>query len=664
MEQTTPPLRGFNSFLQRFLLDLKQWLLFMLYLSAFRIAFIAFFNSKLERTSTVADIARTAVNGMRFDSAFTTYFMLLPFLMSILPRTLRLERAADRARETFGLVFIFLTAIAWIFTFVFFKEYNDQFNHYIFNLYYDDTKAILLTIWSDYHPVLIFVSISIASWSMIALRKKTLPLGDAPILRVASRTYPLFGRITLSIACLLLIIFASRGSFGDRPVQPKDIGVASDPFLNKAVLNPYFSLLYAIQNHRVQTSSAGLNVFLPDGNIRRAAQELFHTQLESNDLDAYLARQAKGPKARPPRHIFLVLMESYDAWPFLPRYASLGLTHELSQLGKEGILVDRFLPSSWGTSEAFSVLMTGLPYPDVEVNYQSTARTAYPSSIFETFKRLGYRTRLFYGGYLTWQRFGDFVRDQGAEEIYGAPHMNQGRTTHEWGVDDEYLLDFVKSKVSDDQPSFNFILTTSYHPPFNVDVFTAGFPHREMPADLASSYDGVVSLKVLGHLWYQDKCLGTFTRSMEKKLTRPVFAFTGDHYSRRFINASPNYYEQSSVPFILYGKDVLKGLRVPKDIAGSQLDIGPTLIELAAPAGFTYYAVGKDMLAGDRDHVGIGWWRMIGKDYLFDVGAQKFHPLPGQELPKELPDIASLKKVFNGVHGVGWWRIKKGSALP
>jgi phosphoglycerol transferase MdoB-like AlkP superfamily enzyme len=438
----------------------------------------------------------------------------------------------------------------------------------------------------------------------------------------------------------------------------------ADPFLNKAVLNPYFSLLYAVQDHMVQTGPTGLSTYLPDGNIARAARELFESAKDPKNLDSYLEKHAKGPKGAKPRHIFLIEMESYDSWPLLPRYASLGLTSQLTALGKEGIYFDRFLPSSSGTSEAFCVLVTSLPYPDLKVNYQYSARKPYPSSLFSAFRRLGYRTRLFYGGYLTWQRFGDFAQDQGVEEIYGAPNMNKGLITHEWGIDDEYLFDFVQKTVTDDRPSFNFILTTSYHPPFNVDVRAAGFPLSKIPDDIAASFDGSMSLNVLGHIWYADRCLGSFTRTMEKQLTRPLFAFTGDHFSRRFINAKPDYFERSGVPFILYGKEVLRNIRVPNDSVGSQLDIGPTLIEIAAPTGFTYYAAGQDMLASRKEYLGIGWWRMIGKDFLFDVASQKFYPLPDRALPKNLPDVNHLKSVFYDMHGIGWWRVKKGPALP
>jgi hypothetical protein len=70
------------------------------------------------------------------------------------------------------------------------------------------------------------------------------------------------------------------------------------------------------------------------------------------------------------------------------------------------------------------------------------------------------------------------------------------------------------------------------------------------------------------------------------------------------------------------------------------------------------------MLASRKEYLGIGWWRMIGKDFLFDVASQKFYPLPDRALPKNLPDVNHLKSVFYDMHGIGWWRVKKGPALP
>lgn len=235
----------------------------------------------------------------------------------------------------------------------------------------------------------------------------------------------------------------------------------------------------------------------------------------------------------------------------------------------------------------------------------------------------------------------------------------------EWGVEDDALFAFAEAVVAKrpDRPSFNLILTTSYHPPYELDVYGKGFPLREMPKDLAPQFDGTTSLVMLGHLWYSDQCIGNFVRSAETKFPGSLFAFTGDHFSRKFLNDHPPAFEGSAVPFILYGKDVLRGVRLPTDSVGSHIDIGPTLIELAAPKGFRYHAMGRSVfdhragpLAFSRDFV-------LAPQYLLDTRVQTFHPVPGRPLPARLPDPQELTLLHHRLLGISWWRIMRGATL-
>ena len=130
-----------------------------------------------------------------------------------------------------------------------------------------------------------------------------------------------------------------------------------------------------------------------------------------------------------------------------------------------------------------------------------------------------------------------------------------------------------------------------------------------------------MTLKMLGHLWYADRSIGEFVRQAERTFELPLFAFTGDHYGRKFINTHPGSFERSAVPFILYGKDVLGNVERPKEAAGSHIDIAPTLIEMTAPRGFSYYALGSNILGRKRPPLGIGRDWVIGPGFLADVNA-------------------------------------------
>ena len=307
---------------------------------------------------------------------------------------------------------------------------------------------------------------------------------------------------------------------------------------------------------------------------------------------------------------------------------------------------------------------TGLANPGVRTNFRKSARTPYPFSLAEQFKRLGYRTRFFYGNSLSCHSLGDFCRNQGFEEVYGRAHVGYWKSGNAWGADDEHLFDLVVEKVDDDRPSLNVILTTTYHPPYDVDVYGKGYPVREVPEELRAVSDGGVDLKVLGHRWYSDVCLGEFVERMEKKLSSPLFAITGDHYGRRHVRSKPDYFERSAVPLVLYGPEVLKGLRLPEDAAGSHLDIAATVIELAAPAGFPYYSAGENLLAPRRWPYGMGSGQAIAAGFMVEIGDElTVHPVPHRKLPAELPDLEEIKRLHDAIHAVAWWRIMRGPAI-
>ncbi|MBU0674524.1 MAG: sulfatase-like hydrolase/transferase [Proteobacteria bacterium] len=655
------PSGGFHRFLTQARHDWRHWLFYMACFSAFRLGFVLLFRNMIDPKSSFHDILLALLNGMRYDSMVATWWVVAPFVLGSLTTGLspKFQPVAALLRRTGGFLFITITTSVWIVTYGYFREYSAHFNHFIFNLYYDDTQAILQTIWADYHPIPILMVIVLLSFILVKTQRRILNIQQPPPMN--HFVFPRPVQILALTAIIILIIAGVRGSLGRRPAQRKDVAITMDDFLNKAVLNPYFALLYAVRDHKKQIGATGLTTFLPDGDIRKAVQEFNQDQPAPASLDEALQKQAAGPKSIPPRHIFLIVMESGDAWPFLPRYAPLGLVENLKSIGKAGLHFKNFLPASEGTMNSLAAIITDLPYAGLETNYQLTAQTPYPSSLFAIFNQLGYRTRLFYGGYLSWQRLGDFAHDQGVQEIYGAPHMSDGVATYEWGVDDEYLLDFITRTVDDAIPSFNLILTTSYHPPYNVDLPAKGFPLHKVPTELTKDFDNTTSLNTLGHLWYADQCLGNFVQKAETILTTPLFAITGDHFGRKFINGRPDLFERSTVPLILYGPEVLRGMTIDPAATGSHIDIGPTLIELTAPKGFIYHAVGRDLLTDGTDTLGIGWKRVIGKNFIADLsGRPKYEGLPGINPSPIAPDLKDLAKKMNQVLGIGWWRVKHG----
>ncbi len=653
-------------FVEQLTQDLKLAAVCLVALTVFRAILIGIFYNQISPDSGGDDLLLTLLNGMRFDLRVTAVVVSPSLVLSLACLFVDAAGMARRVRWITLSLFLVVTIIIAVIDIGYFGEYHDQFNHWILGMLYDDLGAVIQTAWKEYPIIWGAIGLVVTAVVLVygagrwVMRRATKPgllerITQAQVVRVFA--------LALILVCY---VCAMRGSITNRPVQQKDAAVTRDTFLNRTVVNPYTALRYAIKDYLHLTSATGLDVFLPDGDIRAAARLVAGDDRTIRTIDDALRHIAAGPKGTPPRHIFLLIMESYDAWPTLEQYESLGLTENIKQLGSDGILVRAFVPGSTGTMVSFAPIITGLADPGVMTNYQPSSRKPYASSIAQIFKRLGYETNVFYSGYPSWQRIGDFCIDQGFDHVYSGADMGSWVHTNEWGVDDEDLLDYAVEKLDDDRPSFNIILTTTFHPPYDIDVYKKGFPLREMPASLREKFAGTnISLTELGHLWYSDQCIGRFAKQVTGKFTDPIIAATGDHWSRRFIGARPTLYERSSVPLMLYGPSVLDNVQRPEVMVGSHLDIVPTLIELIAPQGFEYHAIGQDMLVSRNDPLGFSRVRVIGPDFIMDTdGQHRIKPIPGRALPSPRPNRDDLLRRHAAVQALAWWRIMRGTELP
>jgi phosphoglycerol transferase MdoB-like AlkP superfamily enzyme len=657
-------MNGWNRFITQWQKDLKLWLFFMAYFLAFRCALVVFFRIQIDASSTYRDVAAALINGLRYDSVIATYLLAIPLLFSIISGFAGTVHLADKVRKILGTVGVVLSTMTCVATFSYFKEFGDQFNHFIFGLIYDDLRATLITIWKEYHVIPNAIAMAVIVVAALVIMRRLI---RDPFLAPQSlnRLMPTFvDKIVAVLIIAVLFVAGVRGSLGRRPVQPRDVAITRDEFLNKTVLNPFMALIYAVQQQLEVSNVKGFKVYLPDGDVRNAAQTFFSTKASHDDLDQYMLRYARGTSHKVPRHIILIVGEGYSAWPLMQKYEALGLADGVQQLLKNGLRVEKFVPSAGGTMSSLGVIISGLPDAGVNTNYQKTARSPYPTSIAAIFRQLGYRTRFFYGGYLSWQRIGDFCRSQGFDEVYGGGHIGSWASSNEWGVDDEYLFEFVLKTVDDDRPSFNMIMTTSNHPPYDIDVRAKGFKLREIPAGLKSALADDINFIELGHYWYADRCIKDFVLGVEKKLKLPLVAITGDHAWRKKIIKQPDLYEKTAVPLIFYGRDVLDGIKLPPDVTGSHLDIDSTLVELAAPRGFPYHALGKNLFDPQQRALGFGGSVVIGPDYIVDMeGGGKLDPLPDHELPRLRPNVAQITGLYNDLYGMAWWRIVRGPKL-
>jgi len=638
-----------NNFLKEISNIIFFWFFAILFFLIYRLSFICIYSNEIDWSNFSGNIFQALITGFRFDTMVTSYFVIIPLLTSLIAGPLNKIKIAQSFRFVFQHLFIFLSSLICITTINYYQEYNNQFNHFLFLGLYDDLDAVFKTIIEHFNP---YLNLFIFLVSIYISRKILQFYKDKTFIYNILKKIKLPKIIVLSLV-LILFTLSIRGSIELRPIMRQWSYVTNDEFLNKTIVNPFKSLLYAREDFNE------LNANLPDGkNPFGKVTDLWEEKTVCKNIE----RISKGALIKQPKQIFLIVMESYDSWPLEDKYRGLGMSKNLSEIADNGIYFNNFLPASESTMNSIASVITGIPYSGVSQSQIGAINPRYCSSIFDQFEKLGYQTNFFYGGLLSWNNINNLFKKQGVENQYSAVDMGGKNESGIWGIEDEKLFDLVTKTVDSKNNSFNIILTTSYHPPYSINLKEKGFPYNsisDIPDEMLKYYDGSMDLKELGHLWYSDKCIGDFVKNAEKKFSNALFCFTGDHYGRRFINSKPNLKEKSLVPFIIYGSLVKDSIC---NTPGSHIDIFPTLVEMISPKGFNYYSFGESLF--NTKDIGIGKVRSITKKSL------EYYPKSSKIISFNLTNNKTSKLdsslsllEYKKLNSLGWHYTLKGDSI-
>ena len=288
----------------------------------------------------------------------------------------------------------------------------------------------------------------------------------------------------------------------------------------------------------------------------------------------------------------MIVSESYTNWPLLDKYSDLHIADNMKKIIAEDdtIYTSHMLPSGSSTVGALMTMVTGMANSNLYLTTMPEAlANPYITATAPQMKNLGYETSFWYAGPATWENIQEFTLAQGFDNFYSRGNIDPNATGSVWGADDEYLYDAIFKQIDDNKMTFSVILNTSNHSPFNIDLEKEGFDASKVIEGLPDKEKNNQELiKELGHFWYADKMASDFINKVKAKYPDSLFIFVGDHADRYNIDKVPTMYERYSVPLIITGKGIQKDF-LPEDMAGSQIDIMPTVIDLIAPEGFTYY---------------------------------------------------------------------------
>ena len=293
-----PGERGWSRFGEQIQKDLKLWLLCVFSLEMFRAILITVFRQQMAEETGASDVLMALLNGLRYDSRVGAVVVLPTMLLSFSCLAWDLTTLANRIRTSLGVGFVGLTIVVSRVDIGYFREYHNQFDHFVLGLLFDDMGAVMQTLGKQYSFVWLFLAgvLVITPAGYLAFRWLRLPLLQTRRFSHGTRSPAV--RALLVLIVLIVYVSAGRGSVGSRPVQRKDAAISRDAFLNKVMFDPYTAFRYAWGSYRRLTSRRGLEEFLPDGDVAAAAREIAQVDQPLGDLDDALLRVARRESRR------------------------------------------------------------------------------------------------------------------------------------------------------------------------------------------------------------------------------------------------------------------------------------------------------------------------------------------------------------------------------
>ena len=650
--------------------DIKLFAFILLTLCVYRAYFMFYMAGYLSPSAGTDDVLLALLTGLRLSLKTAGAVTLPAFVLCSLP-LLALPRLAPvlrRLRFCWGGLAAFAFAVLFQARFPFYRQFQTSFNMQVAAGLNDDAAVLAEMMLREYGLLwrlciaLLLTAVSLYVLRSLLLVRRTYAL---PALRsgVQQAVFSL-GLLFLFAAAFIFVRFGGSFTYAGG-VNWENAGVTSDAFLNECILDDG-QALYRVRSMHKRLKSGDI-VGVDKEHVRALAVEAAgHAELSADTLTPYLTRTAQGARIPKPRHIFIVLGETYAQWPMLENYAALHAADGIKGLIREpnAYYSRRFMPNGDFTSIAITGLVTGLSEVNQHVNYVARSlREAYPTAMAPQFKRLGYAVDFWYGGVPSWEGMDRFSIAQGFDHFYGYPDFHAEKV-NAWGTSDEQLFSALFQHLADEPPTVHLIMTVSNHPPYNIDVAAEGFDLARARAETAQlpNVDDPDQLALeLGHYWYMDKIVTQFVHETMKKYPDSLFVITGDHAVRMNPSRTPTMYEYQSIPFVLYGQGVTPAVLAP-DVVGGHTNIVPTLIELIAPAGFSYVSIAPSLT---ENNMGAAFNRdyFLTRSVMGRVNTKETELLPGaaEEDPAAAYDL--LQRRMTILRTLSWQLIEHGDSL-
>ncbi len=642
--------------------DFRLFVFILLLLEVYRGLFILMMSGYMGSDAGSGQIAAAMFTGLRLSLKTAGAVTLLSFVF------VTLAGFTPRLRLVIGILASFVFSVLFMARFPYYREFHSTFGLEVVQGLNDDIGSIFVMIVREYgffwrFPVaFILTIICIAILSRFLILKTFSP----PNLDGFFRKAGFVTALVLFVGAFgLFARFGGSFTYGNG-VNWENAGVTNDDFLNECILDDAQALYRAraLEKRMADGEVTGVD----KENVLAAAQIISRQKnVTGNDLTPYLEKKTKGAKIKMPKHIFVILGETWMQWPMLGKYSDLHVADGIKSLIAEPdcYYSRNFMPNGDFTSVAITGMITGLPDINIRVNYRpKTFEEVYITSPAQYFHALGYKVDFWYGGTPGWDNISKTATSQGFDNFYGFPDY-QAPKQNTWGTKDKNLFDALERHLAEEPPTVHLIMTTTNHPPYNLNLAEEGFDLDACIKELEKlpNIEDAKSLAIeLGHYRYMDKCATEFVKNVSASFPDSLFVITGDHAVRTDPGTKPTIFEHQSVPFVLYGAGVKKNI-LPADVVGGHISVFPTIIELIAPKDFVYRSIAPPLTESN----GVAFNRdvFITQNAAGKIDSDAVELLPhvaSAELNKVnlTNEQANAKKIIGAMRTVAWQILTRG----
>jgi phosphoglycerol transferase MdoB-like AlkP superfamily enzyme len=401
-----------------------------------------------------------------------------------------------------------------------------------------------------------------------------------------------------------LLFIPIRSSFS---VAPLNTGVVyfhkTIPFANHAGINVVWNFFESV--------ASGHKRLYPDN---------FY---DTNKAQAILSdiTQDRGPtkhilKSRKP-NILLIVLESFTAKIIEPLGGMPGVTPQLNQLVRDGVLFDNFYASGDRTDKGIVAILSGYPAQPKSSIIKFPNKTQSLPFLSRSLQSAGYHTSFVYGGDIGFANMESYLTEAGFSNITDDDDFPSALDNSKWGVHDHHVFDRLLEECDTAQgPFFKVMLSLSSHEPFDVPLdppYLSGPDERNL---------------FLNACHYTDKSLGEFIAKAKTKewWNNTWVIITADHGHRYPDAEELADKERFRIPMLWLGGVITAPDSVVHTTAG-QTDIVNTLLsQVDIPSKeFTF---GKNIMGKDATpfavfifHNGYGYLDGLNENvYDFDLG--------------------------------------------